>query len=701
MLLALLVLLCLLLCSVSEAQQITITPVVPNPGSIIVSATPALIAVGGTSVLTAQVFDTNGNPNIFVTDRCGWTSSNPAVLLVSGTVVIGLTTGTANVTCTLGTLVSTPLAINIVVAGVSITNPVCGTPPCVLPGGTNGGAYPGFTFTATGANTPFTWTFSASNLAACGLTLSSGGVVSGTMTTAVCTPTVLVTDASSNTASIQVSVTVVSSSATCGPPTYSCSSTSAVNAGTIASIFTATSPTTTTCSGDCQNTTRYDTTINPTGTDPYTRVTDGTTACTGFTAGLSMQSSPSSGDNDNTWSLNDDYQAVETVGGVWCILHLSVPANAPVQVLNTGRPVVHGVGGFTFSRVADKEYFYKPTPSSITHGILATDAGSTTENSLIDVTTAGVCPGLPSPFTTTSGTILTNSLTDDTFGWGISNTGNQDTAVWGVAYSKTKGCTVANFQTGQVWGWCISNCTPSTAALGTMSGCYGGTIHQTLMSLDGQYLYITMVNPGAWTNCPGTTANGTYSVWKIGTLTSQFCDGRTPSSGGTGCQSHTSVGYSHSVSNDYKGVTIRPNSNVATYTLVGPPYLPIPEDWHSAWPNPDTTDSMPLIVGTDLVSLANGGPLAPVALHNEIFIVPIGTAYPPGGTIRRIGHTFECGNTGAVCPSGGDAYFGAYDGIMNCSQSGKHCALSSTMLGTLGLDNGGKRRMDVFDITLE
>src|SRR5580698_5377443 len=115
-----------------HAQQIVITCAAPTPcpvaQTIKVTASPTVITIGGTSALSAQLYDSNGLPNVFITDRCSWTSSNPAVLSVNGATATGVTSGTATANCTLSGLTgSTPVSIS--VGRVVITNPTCGTPP--------------------------------------------------------------------------------------------------------------------------------------------------------------------------------------------------------------------------------------------------------------------------------------------------------------------------------------------------------------------------------------------------------------------------------------------------------------------------------------------------------------------------------------------------------------------------------------------
>ena len=83
----------------------------------------------------------------------------------------------------------------------------------------------------------------------------------------------------------------------CGPPNYTCSSNSTAIVQTPAPPITSTSPTATTCSGQCTNAIGYDTSLNTAGRNPILRASDGTVL-----DGFSPSGSPSGGDNDMVWS---------------------------------------------------------------------------------------------------------------------------------------------------------------------------------------------------------------------------------------------------------------------------------------------------------------------------------------------------------------------------------------------------------------
>ncbi len=247
-----------------RAQQVIVAPSVPTAGSITVSANPSNIPIGGKATLTAQLFSTTGLPNNYITYTCAWTSSNPAILSVSGNVATGVSAGSATANCTLGTITgSIPVSIN--VSTITFTNPLqssCAN-PCLLPNVSSGNAY-SFTFAATSsAGGPYSWTctVTCSSVLPSGITLSSGGVLSGTTSsTGTYLFTVQVTDGGSNTATQPVSLTVNSASSCSGnfggPPNYGCASSSTQNPGLISAIMSSTSysgvvSVTTTTSGSC------------------------------------------------------------------------------------------------------------------------------------------------------------------------------------------------------------------------------------------------------------------------------------------------------------------------------------------------------------------------------------------------------------------------------------------------------------------
>lgn len=199
--------------------------------SLAVSPANPSIVVGGTiafscvATLGAGAAGGNGGITQSVTNQVNWQSSAPAVATMGSTnvagfnVATGVTAGTSTVSCTdgAGDVGSTTLTI---VAIPEITNPAAATcaTPCPLPGATQSITYTSFfVFAASGGVAPYTWTNSVGAPPA-GMSLSSGGVLSGTPSgTGTTTWTVQVCDSGSHCVTLQVSL-LVSAAAGCGTP---------------------------------------------------------------------------------------------------------------------------------------------------------------------------------------------------------------------------------------------------------------------------------------------------------------------------------------------------------------------------------------------------------------------------------------------------------------------------------------------------
>lgn len=494
----------------------------------------------------------------------------------------------------------------------------------------------------------------------------------------------------------------------CGPPLLLCSSSSTANAGTVAAIFTSTAPTPTTCAGDCQNTVRYDTSINPFGVDPWTRITDRTSSC--GAAGLSMSPTSAASANERMWSKNADFLALATTGGSLCIFHLNLSAPA-VQVANavTGPAIA---GSFASSITTDTRFYRKGNSSTIVQQCDIAGGATYTCATLVDVGAAGVCPGLPNPFTATSGSVLNVAASDDKFIFGMSNAGGQGTGVWLVTWSRTLGCRVVNYGTNTVWDFCTGgSCGPGTTPLGSFTtGCWGITIHDVLAFGDGNFALMSMTGQsgGGSGDCPNGALVYDITATSAGSLSNISCSG-TPPPTGTSCVDHSSPGFNKLLSNSFSGAVVRSNATPSILTQFTPPYSPVLEDWHSSWCDPAGDGSCPAIIASDGLITSNGSgcgnPIfCPIYLHNEIFAIFPGGIYPPGSAFRRVGHTFSCGFTGAgkaLCPGGPDAYFAAQDSIGSLSPDGKYLAIASTMFGTLGTDPNGNPGMDTFVISMQ
>jgi hypothetical protein len=159
-------------CSVTQnytfavnCPNITISPaVLPTPGPGL-AYSQVLTITGNTQPITVSV---TGLPAGFTFDPVTNTISGMTTQLVSTNVVVTVTQGTC--------VVSTTTTWNIICPSATIAPNVSN-----LPTGTQGASYPTVTFTQTGLQGTPTWDLSAGTLPA-GLTLSTGGVLSGTPT---------------------------------------------------------------------------------------------------------------------------------------------------------------------------------------------------------------------------------------------------------------------------------------------------------------------------------------------------------------------------------------------------------------------------------------------------------------------------------------------------------------------------------------
>lgn len=188
--------------------------------SIAVTAPPAL-TITTTSPLAAGTVGNVYGPVTLVAS--GGTAPYTWTVAAGSALPAGLTLSTAGVisgTPTAAGTVSTNFTVTDAAAGtvtkaLSITVNAAGTPLSItttspLAGGAVGTVYGPVTLAATGGTTPYTWTVAAGSALPAGLVLSTGGVISGTPTTAGTVSTnIKVTDAVAGTVTKAFSITVV------------------------------------------------------------------------------------------------------------------------------------------------------------------------------------------------------------------------------------------------------------------------------------------------------------------------------------------------------------------------------------------------------------------------------------------------------------------------------------------------------------
>ena len=603
--------------------------------------------------------------------------------------------------------------VSIATASVSVTPPdrlIISTQD--LPPAVSGISY-SKPLSSSGGNAPYTWSISSGALPAGMLLNASSGVVSGSTThSGIFAFTVGLKDAASNqaTQALTLTVSVGNSNGGCvpGPPNYLCSSNSTADPGHISPIFTSTAPTPTTCSGMCQNSTAYDTTLNPSGTDCITRISDGTT----FPSGQSMGNLTfSGGDNDIMGSVNETYLGVNT-GQVY-ILHMQPDANGCYKVLNTGQPGIHVAGPFGFSKVVDTRFYYLVSQTQLWQGEITSDS-TFTSTKLVDIFAKGVCPGI-SPFVSTSASIMGISQDDGRFGWSVGPS-TQGSADWAFVWDRNLGCASVNLASGDYWDFCSpGGCGPSTPPSGSLAstGCYGSQgskmhgIHDSQMSGDGNWMIFAMQITGTssvgWTKgvCAGSTLSNQQTVWQVGAAGSQWAYSN-PSLGVGGAQSgsHNSAGVTHYVTPYFNGPNIRSFSDVTPSAPFAAPV--IATDEHLSWPNPLGDDSYPWIGASDLVTAENGGVYSPTYMQNVIYSWFPNAANLHDQLPRLFSHTFSCGaSPNATCKGGGDPAFGAQQSIGVATQKANYFCWTSTHLQSLGNDNLGNPRSDGFCVHLQ
>jgi hypothetical protein len=270
--------------SVADEGAVAISEVTIVPASkvvISISPTAVSIAPGAKQQFSATMTSTS---NTAVT----WQAS-AGTISSSGLYTAPSATTSSKVTVT---AISVADASNAATAQITLVVPVklsisLGT----VPAGTIGVPYSA-SLTATGGTAPYSWQVTAGSLPS-GLSLgANSGLISGTPSkSGTFTFTTSVTDASSATVSQPLSIAMSSNneSPLCGPPAYICStsSSSVVQTPNQAPFSGATG----------YNQIRYDTSLNPAGTDPILRASDST-----MLSGHVLSSTASGGDNDEGWN---------------------------------------------------------------------------------------------------------------------------------------------------------------------------------------------------------------------------------------------------------------------------------------------------------------------------------------------------------------------------------------------------------------
>lgn len=473
----------------------------------------------------------------------------------------------------------------------------------------------------------------------------------------------------------------------------------------------------------CQNSTTEDNTIpgHVSGSNIVTRVSDGGTTNQGHSVGcLTM----SCGDNDRMFSHpNGTYIYVVASGGFVQPYQLDTSTHK-VQVVNSGcAPATFNPGGVFATSWLTETTFYYMVAAQIWQGSISGTGCSIAFNSgsmLVDLMGAGVCSGV-TPFTVQWRSSLTLSVNDDTFSVSLSSAG-QGTGDLEFAWSRTKGCSVANLNTGQVfcaagWGGGCSGGLLGTMATGVTNcwGSVGGSsrgIHEALQSGDGNYVAITPTAPWNQGGCAGISGSAAgYAIWQLGTLGNQWCSNNASTS--DNCGGHSSSGITHFISPSNYGYTLRSFSSVPSFTTFTD-ILPSADE-HFAWPHNNNgiyDDTLPWVGNTDLVATAQltgctgGGAFVsavycPIWLGNVTEIIFPYVAYPPQ-KILTFTHTGACGygSTSPQCADQIQDSFGPGNSIGTVSPKGDVWCWVSSIWHQTGWDYIGQPRSDVYCLYL-
>jgi hypothetical protein len=530
--------------------------------------------------------------------------------------------------------------------------------------------------------------------------------------------------------SVPVGIKPVVLAALCGPPLYSCSSSSSAVAQTPAPPAALTGTT-------GYNQIGYDTSLNAAGINPITRFTDST-----MLANNSPSPTPSQGDNDvasncaqrgvtpgSTYTSAacanaTTYLLLAQAGG--CSYAYGVQKTpAGLQVVSPlpatlSHTTTCGSGAFAHT---DPWTMYS-TPGSGTPTIYKTvwawdgTAGHTltwTQTALYSL--QSLCP-LPGSFVTTWASSVSTDISDKYFTVGLSNAGGQNTGNFMVFLDTTSSpntCVVYNTgdpahgSTTAPFG--TQTCSGPNCPTGSFTPGCQFTIHDvfSLQNAASGSGYVPLSTGGQTT---GATCVTNKPVWQpygpglvqcsvTGTIGGKVCTG-----------GHYSTGYNNiSIANNPYLFSF-PAANAASGTPLAPfATLNGNCENHFSNSNADVLDSNPIVSSSanNNFSSSSSGSSWTLSGQNEVNIVfPSAIGMRLGGTILRVTHNFilgpgngvGCGNAN-VGPFDSNANFSAQYAIGDVTQDGSFFWWSSSMLGQLGTDTNGNTASAIFGVRLD
>jgi hypothetical protein len=610
------------------------------------------VAGGGTVQFSASVTNTS-NPAVT------W-SASAGTISPTGLFTAPSNSTTKTITVTAGSVVQTGVysSTSVTISSSSLAITTLGVPFAV-----QSQAY-SQPITATGGQTPYQWSIASGSLPG-GLQLSSStGTLSGSPSqTGTFNFTVTAKDAASHTAQQSLSL-LVTSSAACGPPVY-CSRTDF-------DIVPLPSPLPNVGKLVGANTIVTD----PDFGNRIVRITDANTNTEAAFQNRSYESTTGGSADDNLWNLDSTLLIVQDTeaGGYPYTFNPATMQAARLYV--SSFPATSGMkvsGGGIWSHV-NASLLYSYSAASIIEYNFSDSTNPPSPQTVYDFTSSPNC--LPPGFTETWSSRGGVSADDTVFAAGYSNTGDQNTGVYAVAYKVGSGCSVLNTQTGQVWGdW---------GARGAINRPDRWTVHNVKISKDGNWLVVAIGN------CLLSSCSDGPFFWEIGTTNVISCGD------GGHCSGHWTEGYTHwtndngSKTGNQESRLLSQPSSVIDLTQVLPSGFTGPWDQHQSWNNVDPADSVPFASTTWSRTTPFNAPW-----YNEI----LGVAADGSGTIWRFAHSFN---------SATSQNFSTQYAIGSISQDGKYFMFSSDWMGTLGSESGATTctigtncRGDVFVVELK
>jgi hypothetical protein len=635
-----------------RSYTVTVTPCVKCVTVQISPADPS-VAAGG-KVQFAAVVSNTSNTAVTWSASAGSISSN------------GLFTAPANTGAALITVTATSVAESTArgSTAVSIASTVFAITTSSVPPAVETTPYSA-SLTASGGQPPYGWSIVSGSLPA-GLQLgASTGTLSGSATQAgTFTFSVRATDAASHSAQEGLSLLVSVSGGTCGPPAYDCSRTDT----TIVQV-----PSVPPSVGNLSG-------ANAIVTDPdfgnrIVRITDANTNSDPTFKNRTYVTASSGSADDNLWNIDSTLLIVQDTGTQAFPFTFNPATLQAARMYVSSFPTTNGFrlsDSGNWSRV-NPDVLYTYDGTTISKYDFTDRSNPPSPQPVYDFTSSANC--LPAGFTETWKTKGGVSGDDTVFGMGYSNSGDQGTGIYAVAYKVGSGCSVLNTQTGQVGGdW---------GAKGTINRADRWTVHNVKLSKDGNWLIVSLQ-----TCTSSSCSNGPY-FWQIGTTNVISCGD------GKHCSGHFTEGYTHWVNNNNSPMSnqvIRSfgdPTSVSNLTNSFPPSITSPFDQHQSWNNVDPADTLPFLSST----WSTISPF-PAPWYNEIIAV----AADGSGKTWRFAHSFITARS---------QRFSTEYAIGSVSQDGKFFIFSSDWMGGLGSESGATTctiasdcRGDVFVVEL-